>query len=182
MSSFEEAIWAHLVDQHDADRAEFRVREAPKHAAHPVATAAGVAVLVAAVVAAVLVLVLGASTSAPPAYALTQAASGSYTVSLNDISSGIPALNAKFAQLGIHETVVPIEADCTASSFDPVQAVSESMTQTVTVSNQSIPVGAQGFIAAEGRPNGQVLLAQGTTAQPIPSCFPSTTSSGIPGP
>jgi hypothetical protein len=180
MSSFEEAIWAHLVDQHDADRVEFRVPTPSKRSVRPVGVTAGAGVLAAAVVA--VLLVLSVSSSAPPAYALTRAAGGSYTVSLNDISTGIPALNAKFAQLGIRETVVPIEAGCTASSFDPVQAGPGSMTKTVTISNRSIPVGARGFIAAQQRPNGQVLLAQGTTEQPIPSCFPSATSSGIPGP
>jgi hypothetical protein len=180
MSSFEDAIWTHLVDQHGADRVEFRVPVAPKRRVRPAAVTAGAAVLAVAVV--VVVLVLSASTSAPPAYALTPVGGSSYTVSLNEISTGIPALNAKFAQLGIRETVVPIKAGCTASSFDPVQAGSGSMTQTVTVSNRSIPAGAQGFIAAEQGPDGHVLLAQGTTTQPIPSCFPTTTSSGVPGP
>ena len=181
MSSFEEAIWAHLVDHHDADRVQFRVPTPPRpRRLRPVAATASAALLGAAVVA--VVLVLSASTSTHPAYALTQAADGSYTVSINDISTGIPELNAKFAQLGIRATVVPIQAGCTASSFDPVQAAPGSMTQTVTVSSQGIPVGARGFIAAEQRPDGQVLLALGNSERPIPSCFPPTTSSGIPAP
>jgi outer membrane murein-binding lipoprotein Lpp len=181
MSSFEDAIWVHLVDHHAADRVEFRLpATTPRRKVRPVAAAAGAAVLAVAVI--VVVLVLSASTSTPPAYALTPVGGGSYTVSLNDISTGVPALNAKFAQLGIRETAVPIKAGCTASSFDPVQAAPGSMTQTVTVSNRQIPPGARGFIAAEQGPDGHVLLAQGSTAQPIPSCFPTTTSSGIPGP
>jgi outer membrane murein-binding lipoprotein Lpp len=180
VSSFEDAIWTHLVDYHAADRVEFRAPTPPKRRVRPVAATAGGLVLAAAVV--VVVLVLGASTTAPPAYALTRVAGGTYTVSLNDISTGIPALNAKFAQLGIRETAVPIKAGCTASSFDPVQAAPGALTQTVTVSDREIPAGTRGFIAAEPGPDGHVLLAQGTTAQPIPSCFPTTTSSGIPGP
>lgn len=178
MSRFEDAIWAHLVDQHDAGRVEFHVPPPPKRTVRPGAAMAGAVALAVAVVA--MVLVLTASTSAPPAYALTPVAGGSYTVSLNDLSTGIPALNAKFAQLGIRETVVPIVAGCTASSFDP-QAGAGSMTQTVTVSNRYIPPGYRGFIAAERLPDGRVGLAQGAIARPIPSCFPTTTSSGIPG-
>ena len=167
MSSFEDAIWTHLVEHHGADRFEFSVPTAPKHRVRPLAVTAGVAVVLAAAVV---------------AYALTRVSAGSYTISLNDISTGIPELNAKFAQLGIRETVVPIKAGCTASSFDPAQAGAGSMTQTVTVNNQSIPAGTRGFIAAEQLPNGRVGLAHGDTSQPIPSCFPTTTSSGIPGP
>jgi len=183
MSSFEDGIWAYLVDQHHADHVEFRVPPPPKRTVRPVAATASAVVLAAAV--AVVLLVLSASSSPPPAYALTRVAGGSYTVSLYNVSRGVPALNAKFAQLGIRVTVVPIVAGCTASSFDPVQAspgAIRSMTETVTASNRGIRPGYRGYLAAERLPNGRIGLALGATPRPIPSCFPTTTSHGIPGP
>jgi hypothetical protein len=103
-------------------------------------------------------------------------------VSLYDVSNGVPALNARFAELGIRATVVPVVAGCTASSFDPVELTPGSMSQTVTISNRYIPRGSRGYIAAERLPNGRIGLALGNSARPIPSCFPITTSHGVPGP
>jgi hypothetical protein len=177
MSTFEDGIWTHLVDRHSADSVDFRVPSRPSPVRQR-GVAFGVIVLVAVIAAAALML--RASTGAPPAYALTGVAGGAYTVSLNDLATGIPALNARFAHLGIRETVVRVTAHCTASSFDPIQVRPEAMTRTVTVNNREIPPGYRGFIAAERLPDGRVRLAQGTTAEPIPSCFSLRTSSGIP--
>ena len=49
--------------------------------------------------------------AAPPAYALTQNSNG--TVSINNIMTAITALNARLAQKGIDETVIPATASCT---------------------------------------------------------------------
>jgi hypothetical protein len=180
VSTFEDGVWAHLVDRHGADRVEFRLPEPPTRAVRSHAAAA-LAVALAIVLAAV-VLVFGGSGSGPqPAYALTPATSGSYTLSLYDISRAVPELNAKFAKLGIRVTVVPVRAGCTASPFEPLQAGPGSMSQTVTISNRGIPAGWQGFLAAERLPDGRIGLALGDTPRPIPSCFPTTTSHGIPG-
>ena len=130
---------------------------------------------------AAIVLVFRASTSAPPAYALTQVAGGSYRVSLANVARGAPALNARFVQLGIRVTVVPVVAGCTASLAGP-EPLSGSISTTVTVSNRNIPAGWRGYIAAERLPNGRVGLALGNTPKPIPSCFPTTLSHGIPAP
>jgi hypothetical protein len=172
MSSFEDAIWTHLVDQHGADRFVYHLPPRPTRTVRPRAVSAGLLLLAAA--AAAIVIVLSPSTSPAPAYALTRVADGSYTVSLYDISRGVPALNAKFRQLGIRETVVPVRAGCKAPPF--LVASPGSMSQTVTVTNRYIPSGRRGFIAAEKRPNGRIGLAQGTTAQPIPPCLPAKTS------
>jgi hypothetical protein len=181
MSTFEDGIWAHLVDRHRADRVEFRLPAPNKRGVRSDAAAALTVALAVAVAA--LVLVFGGSSSGPqPAYALTPAGGGSYTLSLYDISRAVPELNAKFAKLGIRVTVVPVRAACTSSPFQPLQAGPGSMTQTVTISNRGIPAGWQGFLAAERLPNGRIGLAQGDTPRPIPSCFPTTTSHGIPGP
>lgn len=125
-----------------------------------------------------MIVVINATTNAAPARALTSNGNGTYTLTLNDMATGIPALNAKLAQLGIRETVVPITVGCKAASsllsIDPVQEGHGSINQTVTVGNQWIPAGWHGFMAAKQMPGGQVLLAAGTTPQPIPRCFPAT--------
>jgi len=142
---------------------------------------AGVGAGALAAVIAVAVLVFGGTAGTPPAYALTSNGNGSYTLTLNDLTTGIPAINAKLKQMDIPATVVPVEAGCTASSFDPVQSGAVAASQTVTFSSGNIPAAMQMYIAAEQAPaSGQVLFAQGTTAQPIPACFPTTTSHGIP--
>jgi hypothetical protein len=187
MSSFEDGLWNHLVREHEADHVEFSLpprargwtfRSMPRRA---VAISAGLATSLVAVV-----LALTVFAGATPAYAFTSNSNGTATVSLNEIATGIPALNQLFAEQGIRETVVPIEASCTATTMAP-QAGSGSMSETVTVGNQWIPKGYNGFIAAMQMPNGEVLLAMGTSAHPIPSCFPATpaprvTPSGTPAP
>jgi hypothetical protein len=127
------------------------------------------------------VLVLSGTTTTSPAYALTPQGDGTYTLTLNDLTTGIPALNAKFAQLGIDETAVPIKAGCTAATFDPEKGPG-SMSETVTVGNQYIDPGQHGFLAPKQMPNGRILLAMRTTAGPIPSCFPATPASSYPAP
>jgi hypothetical protein len=177
MTGYENALWNHLVEHHDADR----IRVAPAVATSERARrprrslALGTAVAgVAAVAAAVFALT--ASTGTTPAYALTPASDGTYTLTLNDMTTGIPALNARLAQLGIHTTVVPITAGCPATGMEPIEAPSGSlsMSQTVTIGNRWIPDGYHGFVAAAQEPDGQILMAMGTTPQPIPSCFPAT--------
>lgn len=178
VNSFEDAIWAHLVDQHGADRFEFRLPPEPKRRLRPGAVSAGATLLAAGIAA--IVVFLTASAGPPPAYALTRVARGSYTVSIYDISRGVPALNAKFRQLGIRATVVPVKAGCNAPPV--VQALPGLMSETVTISNRFIPAGSRAYIAAEKLPNGRIGVAQGRTTQPIPPCFPTKTSYGIPGP
>jgi hypothetical protein len=128
---------------------------------------------VAAATAAAVVVATGTTATAPPAYALTPHGDGTYTVSLTDIATGIPALNVKFKQLGIDETAVPIEASCNGPSLGsgPWLESQGSMRETVTVGNQYIDPGLHGDLAAEELPNGQVLIAMGTTGRAIPSCF-----------
>jgi hypothetical protein len=136
---------------------------------------------VAAATAAAVVLATGIANTTPPAYALTAHGDGTYTVSLNDIASGIPALNAKFRQLGIDETAVPIEAGCTGPSVGPGSLLESqgSMSASVTVGSRYIDPGLHGILAAEQMPNGQVLIAMGTTDRAIPSCFAPPTGTGL---
>ncbi|MGH2888563.1 MAG: hypothetical protein ACRDNJ_02945 [Solirubrobacteraceae bacterium] len=179
MTSFEDTLWSHLVDEHAADRIALTSRQ-PVRRITPVAlTAGGAAGL--AVAAAAAVLLLSGTTGTPPAYALTAQGDGTYTLTLNELSAGtIPALNAKLAQLGIDVTAVPIEAGCTDTTGIYVQEAPGSLSETVTVGNQYIDPGQHGFLAAEQLPDGHIGLAMGTTAGPIPSCFPATPAASYP--
>ena len=55
-----------------------------------------------------MVLLVSVTASTPPAYALTRNPDGSITVTFNDLQAAIPQLNARFAAIGVDETVIPI--------------------------------------------------------------------------
>lgn len=178
MTDFDDHLWTHLVAHHDANRVTAHRLSADRRT-RPLLLGGSAGVVAAIATAAALLFSGTAGTQ--PAYAMTPNGDGTYTISLNDIATGIPALNAKLQQLGINETVVPIETNCSASTDIPVEAGSGSMSETVTVGNQYIASGQNGFLAAEQMPNGQVLLAIGTTAGPVPSCFPAPSSTSTAG-
>jgi len=150
-------------------------RARPGVSKRPVALLGSGAGIVAVAVAAV---VLGAGPAAQPAYALTENPDGSITVTINDVETAIPALNARFAAMGIDETVVPVEANCpptTAFSglFVYPQATT-SETLTFTPGDKNLDPGYTGVIAAEQLSNGEVAIAAEAIKPPIPSCFPTT--------
>lgn len=145
------------------------------------ALASGVASLATAVTLAVVF----ATAAAPPAYALTQNANGTYTITINDIAAGVPALNIKLKQLGIDATAVPVTAACSA----PVQiggpgALTEQSEETLSSANvtsgsagllnltpANIPSGSEGVIAAYQSPSGQISLTFWTTSGSPPPCL-----------
>ena len=149
------------------------------------ALASGIASL-AAVTAVVAVF---ATTGTPPAYALNQNVNGTYTITINDITTGVPALNAKLKQLGIDTTAVPVTTTCTAPSDGvPLIGGSSSLTKRiqaslspanstngseglVTLDQANIPAGSHGVIAAYQSPSGQIDLTIATTSGSIPSCL-----------
>lgn len=149
------------------------------------------ACLAAAIVA--LVLTLGATTNAPPAYAVVRHADGSLTITLNDLTTGIPALNARFQQLGIPENVIPIYAGCNSPDGsghlvmhpDPLFEIKGSIKMTYTPRAAQLhppPAGYQYVLAAKRLPNGMLLDFIGALKPPIPSCLPynSTPVTGLP--
>jgi hypothetical protein len=184
MTSFEDTVWRHLVTEHNAHQMDFPASKTTRRVRPLTVTASATGV---AAVAAAVVLILSATTNTPPAYALTSHANGTYTLTLNNLSTGIPAINAKLTQLGIPDTVVPVQAGCTATMGGPTTSTpvpknstiptgtlpTESGSQTITLTANPLPAGSHGFIAAQQQPGGQVILAEGTTSEPIPSCFPS---------
>jgi hypothetical protein len=144
---------------------------------------AGAAGLVIAGLAVAVLLVLGANAGTPPAYALTRHSDGSITVTLNNLSRGVPTLNARFRQFGIDETAIPVRADCHAPagpSFPRsrplhlsglgVNGPFSSMTFS-SGKGHPPPRGFRYVIAAERLPDGQVVEFIGAIKPPLPACF-----------
>jgi hypothetical protein len=129
-----------------------------------------IALPVVAAAAVAAVLITGAGTSTAPAYALTHNPDGSITVTLHDLTTGIPQLNAKFKQMGINETVIPVEANCTTLGL---VAGPGSMDESVTLSpgHANLSPGDVGVLAAEELPDGQIAIGIGATRPPLPACF-----------
>ncbi len=142
----------------------------------------GATVALAATIAAI-VLALGATTSTPPAYAVVKHADGSVTITLRDLAVGIPALNTRFRQLGIPETVIPMTAACSSRDgsgplvmhADPLFEYDGAITVTLSPgwdASHRAPPGFQYVLAAMQLPNGKLLAFIGSLKRPIPSCFP----------
>lgn len=131
----------------------------------------------AGVAAAVAVALVVATAGAPPAYALTANSNGSYTLTINDIATAVPQVNAEFAKLGINAKAIPVTSSCTASDAAhwPLMAAdpSESTSETITLDSANIPAGSIAIVAAEETPSG-VRLDMGTTSEsPLPTCLNS---------
>jgi hypothetical protein len=171
MTAFDESLWERLVAEHDADRVS--LTPAHDHARRrPLLLGGGVAVL--AGVATAAVVALNAATSASPAYALTVRADGSVSITVHELASAIPQLNAEFARRGINETVVPVTAKCRPSREFRLQAYPTAHmtdTWTFTPAYSARTPGWKGVLAAEQLPNGEVAVAQMVVPEPVPSCF-----------
>jgi hypothetical protein len=175
MTSLEDVIWQDLVATHNADQIQMpSATHVPPRGHRGPRLAVGAGGLAAATAAAVLVL--SGTSGTPPAYALTANANGSYTLTINDLKTAIPEVNAEFAKLGVHAKAIPVTSTCTAPDtagiplFDYGTAnTSESM----TVDNANIPSGWTAFLAVEQMPNGHVAMAIGTTPEPLPACLNS---------
>jgi hypothetical protein len=189
MSQFEGQLWSHLVREHGD-----RMRAAPQATAALAAataertsrgrhdalarrrrrpalltgTALGTAGLATAGVLAF------SATSSPLAFAVTDNADGSVTVTLKDISA-ISALNTRLALDGIAAKAVPLTATC-PNNVPMVQmpAGTNPSTYTITIVPSQIPAGYTGVVAASENASGHVQLLQGAVPSPAPSCFNST--------
>jgi hypothetical protein len=173
MSKVEDILWTHLVEHHGADLVQVRSAPASRPRIRPLAIATA-ATLMAALAA---VLIVSATTSTPPAYALTTHADGSITVLLNNLTTGIPQLNARLHQMGINETVIPVTKNCpfttpVLSGPGPGGALNEKIT--LGVKNIAEPAGVDAYLAAERLPNGSIGLGIGGMKAPLPSCISPT--------
>jgi hypothetical protein len=180
---FEDSLWTHLVDAHGADRARpALLSAAPSRGSRrrPLVVSAGVLGL--ASVAAAVTLVVGATSTTPPAYALTPNANGSYTLTINDAMAAIPRVNARLAQLGINDRVIPVTPDCTAPDTAGIPLIdfgNADTNESITVDNANIPSGTTGFIAVDEVSPGDVEMGIGTTFNgPLPACLNSHMAPG----
>jgi hypothetical protein len=167
MSEFEDGLWRRLVEDHDADAVSLTSK---RRTARRTVVGGGATATAAVTAAAVIALSAG---GAAPAYAMTQNADGSYTFTINDLATAAPELNAKFKQLGIDETVVPVEASCTnVNEFlfaDPNAKMTDSFT--FKPGNKWLEPGFTGVVAAEQLSNGEVAISMGAIPPPVPSCY-----------
>jgi hypothetical protein len=176
MTAFEDGLWDRLVEEHDADRISIAAPRQRRNR-RPLIIGGGLSGLAAATAAAVVGI--SAATTAAPAYAMSQNSDGSYTVTINDLEAAIPALNAKFAQLGIEETVVPVTANCTSNVPLDVGAAKTSDTITLYPGGKWLDPGYTGVLAAEQLANGQVAMFMGALKPPVPSCFSATKAASL---
>lgn len=175
MTDFEDHLWSHLVEEHSADRVlaegsgPNQRRRRPLLLGSAAAGAAGMAAVAVAVT-----LALTATTATPKAYALTQDANGSYTLTLQDVATALPQVNAEFAKLGIPAKAIPVTADCAtqAGGLPLLGPGGVSMSFSVTFSAKAVPAGWTDFIAVEQTPSG-VWESIGSSSQPLPACLNS---------
>jgi hypothetical protein len=173
MSTFEDRLWSQLVAEHDRLRAQGPPAEA-KRTRRPGGRVLMTGTMIATAVAATAaVLTLGASTSTPPAYAVTTNSDGTVTVTLNDISA-ITGLNAELARDGLNARAVPLTADCPVHApLVTMPAGTDPSTYTITLDPQDIPAGYTAVVAANQTASGRVDLLMGSIRPPVPTCFNS---------
>jgi hypothetical protein len=179
MSTFEDRLWTYLADEHGASevmstrtRAEASLRSRVAQALRrPVVMTMSALGVVAAAVA----LLVSVTASTQPAYALTYNADGSITVTINDLQAAIPQLNARFAAMGVDETVIPITQSCQtqlAVLEYPQSAASDTLTFTPNEGHKYLAPGFDGVLAAGYTSSGQLLVFIGAMKSPLPACFP----------
>ncbi len=181
MTTFEDQLWNDLVAEHGdqmttaslaaPDPGAGGARPARRGLRRPAILTGGMLGTAGAATAAVLAF--GAA-STPPAFAVTDNADGSVTVTLNEIS-GITALNAELAADGIPAKAIPLTADCATRGFpNAMPSGTDPNTYTITIVPQDIPSGDTGIVAVSQNSSGQIQLAIGAWPSPGPSCLNST--------
>ncbi len=130
---------------------------------------------------------VSATSAAPPAYALTRNANGTYTLTINDALTAIPRVNARLEALGIDSRLIPVTPDCTAPNTAGLPLFDYGdgdMSQTMTIDSANIPSGSVGYIAVDEVSAGDVEMAVGTTDRPLPACLNShvAPATAYPGP
>lgn len=144
----------------------------------------GVLTSVGALAAAAIIIVVLVNAGTQPAradaYTLRHNPDGTITVTLNDVATAIPQLNAKFVQLGIQETVIPITANCHATGgppgaqADPYATIGPgSMSTSFTYSKHDRPAprGFKYVLAAKQLPDARIETWIGAIKPPLPPCF-----------
>jgi hypothetical protein len=182
MSAFEDRLWKHLADEHRGDEVTSKRAKAAvgpraqfmRARRRPLAMTAGALGVIAATAVAIVLLV-SATANTQPAYALTQNPDGSIIVTINDLQTAIPQLNARFAAMGVDETVVPITQSCPTQMSVPAypqSAANDKLTFTVNEGHKYLAPGFDGLLAAGYTSSGQLLMFIGAMKPPLPTCFP----------
>ena len=190
MSSFEDHLWSDLVREHGD-----RMRTSPRQTAALATSVTGAdaardprlrrpailtgTALGSAGAAAAAVLALTATTTAP-AFAVTDNADGSITVTLREIS-GLSGLNAEFARRGLKARAVPMSSTCPTKGFgNALPAGTNFNTFTITLDPSEVPDGYTAVVAATQTASGKVELVQGAVPPPVPACFNTEIPTRIP--
>ena len=175
MSTFEDRLWAQLVDEHQHGLRTAGPQTSPiRHGRRRRPALITGTALATAAAATAAILALSASTSTPPAYAVTTNGDGTVTVTLNDISA-ITALNAELARDGVNARAVPMTASCPAyAPLVTMPAGTDPSTYTMTIVPSQIPAGYTAVLAAGQTASGRVELLQGAVLPPVPACVNST--------
>ncbi len=168
MSAFEQSLWARLVAECDADQV---MLSSPRRGTRkrPTMLTAGATALAAATAAAVFLV--SATTSTPPAYALTRNHDGSLTVTIHNLATATPQLNARFKRLGIDETVIPVRATCPTKGLIDYPGARMAESLTFYPHHAYLARGWAGVLSAEQLPHDRVALTIGAMKPPLPSCF-----------
>lgn len=172
MNTFEDRLWSDLLREHGDQMRDHSGLSRPARRRRP-ALITGSALATVGLAAAVL-LALTATTSTPPAYAVTTNSDGTVTVTLNDISA-LTGLNAELARDGIRAKAIPFTPTCPTRGFPGIMpAGTDPSTYTITIVPADIPAGYTAIVAASENASGQVELAEGARPTPGPSCLNTT--------
>ncbi len=169
MSKFEDNLLHDLMGRHGPALAEVE-RPASRSASRPLWVTGG-ALAVAGAVAFAVTSFGGMSA----AFAVTENADGSVTVSIQDIKA-VDAANAKLRELGVRAKAVPMTSDCAdldGNEMYPgtVSALSMGKDGGVTISND-VPAGYTVLLGVSNRPDrGTGLAFAGPVNDPAPSCL-----------
>lgn len=182
MTTFDDGLWDHLVQQHHAGQVTLLAPDSPE-TAHARAGSllrsgrakllAGSSAALAMLAGAAVFVIAGAASS--PAFAVTTHADGSVTVTIDQIA-GIAAANAQLTSLGIPAVVIPMTSSC-QSTVDVVRiGVSNPATATETIVPNTIPQGDTAILAAAQTSTGTVELGLAEVRGAVPTCLQSSGS------
>ena len=184
MTKFEDQLFADLMTEHRT--ALDGLRHVPARRVQPrVAWLTGAATAGVGAAAAAGVMLAGGGS---PAYAVTQHANGTVTLSVAS-KAGIAPANTQLHVLGDPVVVVPVGAGCpsigslphpqlapgdhmsgTVSASGSRGSGSANSTSSITIDLQGVPAGATAIVAYTTVPDGQVSLATAVITGAVPSC------------
>lgn len=162
MTNFEDRLWSDLVREHGSGLALAPGCSPSKpRRAHQLPIVGGT-LAAAAIAAAALVLAAGSS---PPAYAISQAANGAVSVTINNVI-GIEAANAQLGKLGVRATIARVQAGCQTEGT-PLESAPRQVYEAIMLHERvdEGSAGVQWTIQPSAIPAGDTLSL---SPQPIP--------------